>query len=99
MMPIAARYADVWHCFGPPDYLGAKSTLIDGMAEAVGRDPGEIRRAASLSLEDDLDDIARTVDRWEAEGFSYLVCGWPADGRPTVERFAERFLGSKPSTR
>ena len=62
------------------------------MAEAAGRDPGEIRRAASLSLEDDLDDIARTIDEWERAGFSYLVCGWPPDGRPTVERFADRFL-------
>ncbi len=92
MMPIAARYADVWHCFGPPSYLDGKSKKLDGMAEAAGRDPGEIRRAASLSLEDDPDDIARTIDEWERAGFSYLICGWPPDGRPTVERFAHRFL-------
>jgi len=92
MMPITARYADVWHCFGPPSYLSGKSEKLDGMAEAAGRDPAEIRRAASLSLEDDPDDIARTIDEWERAGFSYLICGWPADGRPTVERFAQRFL-------
>ncbi len=92
MMPIAARFADVWHCFGPPDYLRGKSQKLTEMAESAGRDPAEIRRAASLSLEDDLDDIARTVDAWSAIGFDYLVCGWPADGRPTVERFAQRFL-------
>jgi alkanesulfonate monooxygenase SsuD/methylene tetrahydromethanopterin reductase-like flavin-dependent oxidoreductase (luciferase family) len=94
MMPITARYADVWHCFGPPSYLSGKSRTLDGMAEAAGRDPAEIRRAASLSLEGDVDDIARTVAEWERAGFSYLVCGWPPDGRPTVERFAERFLRS-----
>ena len=28
MMPIAARYADVWHCFGPPGYLTEKSARL-----------------------------------------------------------------------
>ena len=58
MMPIAARYADVWHCFGPPEYLADKSERISALAEAAGRDPSEIRRAASLSLEADLDGVA-----------------------------------------
>jgi F420-dependent oxidoreductase-like protein len=92
MMPIAARYADVWHCFGPVGALEAKSQRLSEMAEAAGRDPGEIRRAASLSLEDDLDDLARSIDAWEAAGFDYLVCGWPAQGRARVEEFAGRFL-------
>ena len=59
----------------------------------AGRDPGEIRRAASLSLEADLDGVARMVDAWEAAGFDYLVCGWPSEGRELVERFAQRILG------
>ena len=59
MMPIAARYADVWHCFGPPEYLAEKSERISAHAEAAGRDPGTIRRAASLSIEADLDGVAR----------------------------------------
>src|SRR2546421_5803432 len=63
-MPIAARYADVWHCFGPPKYLGPKSERLSAMAEAAGRDPSSIVRAGSLSLEDDLDDIASTIDAW-----------------------------------
>ncbi|HEX4489995.1 MAG TPA: LLM class flavin-dependent oxidoreductase [Acidimicrobiia bacterium] len=92
MMPIAARYADVWHCFGPPKYLGPKSQRISTLAEQAGRDPSAILRAASLSLEDDLDAIGRTIDEWTAAGFGYLVCGWPPDGRPKVEAFAKRFL-------
>jgi alkanesulfonate monooxygenase SsuD/methylene tetrahydromethanopterin reductase-like flavin-dependent oxidoreductase (luciferase family) len=91
MMPIAARYADVWHCFGPPDVLRGKSERISQHAEAAGRDPAEVRRAGSLSLEDDLDDIARTIDAWRDAGFEYLVCGWPAQGRSRVEEFAARF--------
>jgi alkanesulfonate monooxygenase SsuD/methylene tetrahydromethanopterin reductase-like flavin-dependent oxidoreductase (luciferase family) len=92
MLPIAARFADVWHTFGPVEHLGPKSQRLSVMAEQAGRDPGSIMRAASLSLEDDLDTIARAVAAWEAAGFEYLVCGWPPDGRAKVERFADRFL-------
>jgi alkanesulfonate monooxygenase SsuD/methylene tetrahydromethanopterin reductase-like flavin-dependent oxidoreductase (luciferase family) len=91
-MPIAARYADVWHCFGPPDFLGPKSERLSAMAENAGRDPSSILRAASLSLEDDTDEIARNVDAWRDVGFGYLVCGWPPQGEPRVREFAERFL-------
>ena len=94
MMPIAARYADVWHCFGPTEILRGKSERISAHAEAAGRDPDTILRAASLSLEDDLDTIARNVDDWADAGFGYLVCGWPAGGRDQVEAFARRFLAS-----
>jgi len=92
MMPIAAKYADVWHCFGPPKELAPKSERFSAMAEAAGRDPATIRRASSLSLEDDLDTIARNADAWERAGFTYLVCGWPPGGRAAVEAFANRFL-------
>jgi alkanesulfonate monooxygenase SsuD/methylene tetrahydromethanopterin reductase-like flavin-dependent oxidoreductase (luciferase family) len=92
MMPIAARYADVWHCFGSVGALGPKSQRLSEMAVAAGREPGEILRASSLSLDDDLDDVARTIEAWDAAGFGYLVCGWPGAGRPRVEEFATRFL-------
>ena len=92
MIPLAAKYADVWHCFGGPKALAAKSELLSARAEAAGRDPSMIRRASSVSLEDDLDTIARTIEVWEGFGFSYLVCGWPAGGRAAVEAFAQRFL-------
>ncbi len=92
MMPIAGRYADVWHCFGPPKVLAEKSARISAHAEAAGRDPSSVLRAASLSLEDDLDTIRRHVDAWREAGFGYLVCGWPAGGRAQVEQFAAEFL-------
>ena len=94
MMPIAARYADVWHCFGPPKVLRKKSERISAFAEEAGRDPATILRAGSVSLEDDLDDVARTIDEWVDAGFGYLVCGWPSQGRSRVEEFAARFLGN-----
>ena len=91
-MPIAAKYADVWHCFGPAEVLGPKSERLSAMAESAGRDPSTILRAASLSLEDDWDTLAGNVDAWRDAGFGYLVCGWPPEGRPRVEEFASRFL-------
>ncbi|MGZ6995519.1 MAG: LLM class flavin-dependent oxidoreductase [Acidimicrobiia bacterium] len=93
MMPIAARYADVWHCFGPVDVLSAKSQRLSDLAATAGRDPDTITRASSVSLEDDLDDVARTIEAWDRAGFEYLVCGWPSQGRDRVEEFASRFLG------
>jgi hypothetical protein len=62
------------------------------MAEAAGRDPGEITRAASLSLENDADTIDRRIDQWRDAGFDYLVCGWPGSGRADIEAFASRHL-------
>jgi alkanesulfonate monooxygenase SsuD/methylene tetrahydromethanopterin reductase-like flavin-dependent oxidoreductase (luciferase family) len=91
MMPIAARYADVWHSYGPPEYMSQKSERLSQMAEAAGRDPGEIRRASSLSL-DDVDEAVRLIDEWEKIGFDYLVCGWPGEGKPKIEEFAKRVL-------
>jgi alkanesulfonate monooxygenase SsuD/methylene tetrahydromethanopterin reductase-like flavin-dependent oxidoreductase (luciferase family) len=94
MMPIAARHADVWHCFGPPQYLAEKSARFTKMVEAAGRDPASIARAGSLSIEADLDGVARVVEQWEQLGYDYLVCGWPSEGRPLVEQFAQRFFRS-----
>ncbi len=91
-MPIAAKYADTWHCFGSVEILKPKSDRISDHAVAAGRDPDSILRAASLSLDDDWDDVARTIDGWRAAGFGYLVCGWPGAGQERVEQFVERFL-------
>ncbi len=94
MMPIAARYADVWHSGGDPNVLVGKSQRMSDLAEAAGRDPADILRASSLSLEGDLDGVAETIDTLEEGGFGYLMCGWPSGGRPVIERFADRFLSS-----
>ena len=53
-MPIAAQWADVWHSYGPPEVMREKSARLSRMALERGRDPIEITRASSLSLEDDM---------------------------------------------
>ncbi len=93
MMPIAARYADVWHCFGPPAYLVDKSARISALAEAAGRDPG-VDPAGGVALDRGRPRRRRHDGRrMEAAGFDYLVCGWPTEGRPLIEQFAQRILG------
>jgi alkanesulfonate monooxygenase SsuD/methylene tetrahydromethanopterin reductase-like flavin-dependent oxidoreductase (luciferase family) len=93
MLGVAARHADVWHSFGPPDHLAERSERLSELAAAAGRDPAAILRAGSLSLDRGVDDARRTIDRWQEVGFGYLVAGWPSEGQPTVEAFAAAVLG------
>jgi alkanesulfonate monooxygenase SsuD/methylene tetrahydromethanopterin reductase-like flavin-dependent oxidoreductase (luciferase family) len=92
MLGIAARYADVWHQFGPPGALRPQSARVSDLAEAAGRDPATILRAGSISLEGDLDTVRATVDEWRDAGFGYLGAGWPPEGRVRVEEFATLVL-------
>ena len=87
-LPLAARYADVWHAFGGPGSLREANVRIDTLAEEAGRDPGAILRAGSLSLSGELDRVLRAVQSFGAAGFGYLVCGWPDEGQARVEEFA-----------
>jgi alkanesulfonate monooxygenase SsuD/methylene tetrahydromethanopterin reductase-like flavin-dependent oxidoreductase (luciferase family) len=86
-LPLVATYADVWHAFGSPNSLAEASARLDELATEAGRDPGDIARAASLSL-DDLDTARKHAGKWRDAGYSYLVCGWPGEGAAQVERFA-----------
>jgi F420-dependent oxidoreductase-like protein len=87
-LPLVARFGDAWHGFGGVAELRPKSRRIDELAEAEGRDPAAILRAASLSLDDPMDAVKRTVDEWRDAGFGYLIVGWPGEGRGRVEQFA-----------
>jgi F420-dependent oxidoreductase-like protein len=85
-LPLAARFADVWHAFGTPNSLREASARVDVLAEEAGRDPASIMRAGSLSL-DDLETARRHAAKWRDAGFGYLVCGWPEAGEPQVDAF------------
>ena len=91
-LPLAARYADVWHGFGTPNSLRDSMTRLDELAAKAGRDPVTIARAASLSLSDDFDTIRRYITKWRDGGWSYLVCGWPEEGAERVEQFAREVM-------
>jgi F420-dependent oxidoreductase-like protein len=86
-LPLVARYADAWHSFGTPNSMRDASERIDQLALEAGRDPADILRAGSLSL-DDIDTARKHAAKWRDAGYGYLVCGWPGAGHAQVERFA-----------
>ncbi|MFP3899257.1 MAG: TIGR03560 family F420-dependent LLM class oxidoreductase [Acidimicrobiia bacterium] len=90
-LPLVARYADVWHAWGTPRSLADANRRVDELATEVGRDPSDIVRAGSLSL-DDLDKAAKHLEGWQEAGYGYLVCGWPGAGAAQVEAFVREVL-------
>ncbi len=90
-LPLAARFADVWHGFGSPGSLREAGQRLDQLATANGRDPSSILRAGSLSL-DDLEVARRHAAKWRDAGYGYLVCGWPGAGEAQVEAFVRDVL-------
>jgi len=92
MLGIVARCADVWHTFGSPVEIARLSKVLDEKVRGAGRDPSDVARATSLSIEGSWDDIRREVDAHAKVGVSYLVVGWPSEGQKRVEEFVGRFL-------
>jgi F420-dependent oxidoreductase-like protein len=92
MLPLTARHADVWHCYGGVADLTRKRRLLDGHAEAAGRDPAAIASATNLSISEPLDDVRRAVHEWREAGWDYLVASWPGEGRAKVEEFVEQVM-------
>jgi F420-dependent oxidoreductase-like protein len=92
MLPIVARQADAWHAFGSPRSLARKSAVIDQAAIAAGRDPQSILRSTSLSLSRPWDEVRRDAAALRELGFSYLVVGWPSEGRGRLEEFVEKVM-------
>jgi F420-dependent oxidoreductase-like protein len=90
-LPLAARFADVWHAFGSPNSLQEANDRLSRLAEEAGRDPSSILRAGSLSL-DDLVVAHRHAAKWRDAGYGYLVCGWPGAGDAQVEAFVREVL-------
>ncbi|HEY6470802.1 MAG TPA: TIGR03560 family F420-dependent LLM class oxidoreductase [Candidatus Dormibacteraeota bacterium] len=87
-LPLVARYADMWHAYGGPAQLAEQSAQIDRLAEAIGRDPGAIGRATSLSLSEPDRVVRANIEAMRAVGIGYLHCGWPSEGPDRVASFA-----------
>jgi F420-dependent oxidoreductase-like protein len=90
-LPLVARYADVWHTWGSPSSLAEANARVDELAVEAGRQPSDIMRASSLSL-DDLETARKHAGKWRDAGCGYLVCGWPEAGRSQVEAFAREVM-------
>lgn len=85
-LPLVARFADVWHTNNRRSFAELSAEL-DRLAESAGRDPREIRRAASLSLSESLDEVQANAERLRDQGVDYLICSWPGQGKERVEAF------------
>jgi F420-dependent oxidoreductase-like protein len=88
MLPLVARWADAWHCFGNVAMVTRKSRVLDECCERIGRDPSEIMRAASIPIEAPIDEVRRQLDAWRDAGVEYLIAGWPSAGQAKVEELA-----------
>jgi F420-dependent oxidoreductase-like protein len=91
-LPLAARYADVWHTYAGPEQMRTMSSYLDRLAEEAGRDPAAILRASSLSLSEPWNQVRASVEAMREAGVGYLVCGWPSEGRARVEEFASAVM-------
>ena len=67
-LKLAARYADVWHGFGPPDRYRHKSGVLDEWCREVGRDPAAIERSVSV----DPDELDR-LDAFAEAGAAHVI--------------------------
>jgi F420-dependent oxidoreductase-like protein len=74
-IPMAARYADVWHVWGTPERYAAKSARLDEACAAIGRDPSEIRRATGFDYPVGTD-IAAALEPYREVCDEFLVFDW-----------------------
>jgi F420-dependent oxidoreductase-like protein len=85
MLGLVARHADEWNMWSLPDAQAERAGVLARRCEAIGRDPGEIRRSTQAL-------VMLTDDAALAERFVAGVGGRAAVGG-TVEQFAEVVAG------
>jgi alkanesulfonate monooxygenase SsuD/methylene tetrahydromethanopterin reductase-like flavin-dependent oxidoreductase (luciferase family) len=74
-IPMAARYADAWHVWGTPESYAAKSARLDEACAAIGRDPGEIRRATGFPYPVGTD-YAQALEPYREVCDEFVVFDW-----------------------
>jgi F420-dependent oxidoreductase-like protein len=86
-LAVVAKHADVWitASMNPEDVdeLTRVSGVLDRHCEAIGRDPGTIRRAVQFPLPAEPDETTRAVERYVRAGFSDIVF-MPFHGGPAL---------------
>jgi alkanesulfonate monooxygenase SsuD/methylene tetrahydromethanopterin reductase-like flavin-dependent oxidoreductase (luciferase family) len=92
MIPLAARLADVWHCFEPFETLPRKIRVFDEHAKKAGRDPASIERATSMSINEPWNEVTARAEAIRDLGFDYLVTEWPGEGEPRLDEFAAKVM-------
>jgi F420-dependent oxidoreductase-like protein len=97
MLKLAARYADTWNSFSPPDELRRRNDLLTRYCVEIGRDPGSLKRSVfygvNQSLEEDpwasTDAFEDYVGRYTEAGMREFILQPPQPERfGIVERIA-----------
>ncbi|MFN2543521.1 MAG: LLM class flavin-dependent oxidoreductase [Actinomycetota bacterium] len=88
MIPLAARRADVWHCFAAIDELPSRIRVFDEHVSRAGRSPSEVSKAANLTISEPWTDVEARASTLRELGFDSLVVPWPPEGSARVEEFA-----------
>jgi F420-dependent oxidoreductase-like protein len=91
-IPLAARRADVWHCFDDFEVLPGKVRVFEEHAQRAGRDPASILRAANLSIGGSWDEVTARAEALRDLGFSYLVVSWPSEDTGRLDGFVRTVL-------
>lgn len=83
---VAARHADVWNIPGAePDEAARLSAVLDAHCQAVGRDPGEIRRSVGVRFHPEAPERTLATARAMVErGFTELLVSVIGDD-PTAQ--------------
>jgi F420-dependent oxidoreductase-like protein len=89
---LVAQYADIWNSTATEvDVLAHKIEVLNRHCEAVGRDPGEIRKTVALSVNpfEDVDGYLKAAER-RAELGVEMVNNGPFPGNPDPVGFIRR---------
>ncbi|OBJ06582.1 LLM class F420-dependent oxidoreductase [Mycobacterium colombiense] len=91
---LVAQYADIWNSMSNDvGELEHKIEVLNRHCEAVGRDPGEVRKTsgglAGADPFDDTDEFLKTVERYAALGVDMINIG-PMPGNPDPVGFVRR---------
>lgn len=67
---LTAEHADIWHAFGTPEEMAAKSAILDEHCATIGRDPKSIERSGGINRE-----TLQKADDYVANGITFLIMG------------------------
>lgn len=99
VQPLVARHADIWHFFVREGGMPAAKKLVahfDGVCAQVGRDPAEIQKSTSLSLDQlklPADELRALIQTYADLGVRYFIVSmFPDYDSAALRRFAADVL-------
>lgn len=99
VQPLVARHADIWHFFVREGGMPAAKKLVahfDGVCAQVGRDPAEIQKSTSLSLDQlklPANELRALIQTYADLGVRYFIVSmFPDYDAAALRRFATDVL-------